>query len=406
LIDGLSLGKHLRSTDLDYYDRPSEAQFVDVLNPLKPLVNPYGPSEFASFITMLVGVSYDHKGLTEYYGNGYDVGFTWKSDTVSSAACKTCGVKDVLPVKSERPTNPLPVVSGGVFDVQLTDQSYGAPGLSLKPIPDQRGLEGANFTVAVSATESGVGRTLSYSLDAGAPGGAHIDPNTGVFTWTSTAPGRYPVTVRVTDNGSPPQSDAQTFTITVNNVVPTVNAGLNASIVQGTTLTRSGSFVDPGSEVWTATVDYGDGTAVRPLSLNPDKTFLLDHAYTSPGSYVVTVSVDDGVGGLGTNHFVVNVAAASSGFGRRRDAFVTTLYRDQLGRFPEPQGLHYWSGKLASGMRRWTVASEIGTSPEHRRLARQHVAPAITLRHAFIHALRAWHRAGRVSHPSRRPSTT
>ncbi len=60
---------------------------------------------------------------------------------------------------------------------------------------------------------------LTYSLDAGAPAGATIDANTGVFSWTPTAgqgPATYNLTVRVTDSGSPSMSATKTFAVTVN----------------------------------------------------------------------------------------------------------------------------------------------------------------------------------------------
>lgn len=59
---------------------------------------------------------------------------------------------------------------------------------------------------------------LSFSLDPGAPSGASVSPTTGVFSWLTTAAhadGVFPITVRVTDNGSPALSDAKTFTVTV-----------------------------------------------------------------------------------------------------------------------------------------------------------------------------------------------
>ena len=56
---------------------------------------------------------------------------------------------------------------------------------------------------------------LTFSLDAGAPAGATIDASTGAFSWTPTTTGTYPVTVRVTDNGTPALSDFEAITITV-----------------------------------------------------------------------------------------------------------------------------------------------------------------------------------------------
>jgi hypothetical protein len=61
-------------------------------------------------------------------------------------------------------------------------------------------------------------RTLTYSLGAGAPTNASVNPATGVFAWTPTeaqSPATNSISVIVTDNSSPPMSHAQSFTITV-----------------------------------------------------------------------------------------------------------------------------------------------------------------------------------------------
>jgi len=57
---------------------------------------------------------------------------------------------------------------------------------------------------------------LTFSLDAGAPIGASLNPNSGLFEWTAnTASGTNTVTIRVTDDGSPTLSDSRTFSIIV-----------------------------------------------------------------------------------------------------------------------------------------------------------------------------------------------
>jgi hypothetical protein len=73
------------------------------------------------------------------------------------------------------------------------------------------------FTAVASDPESPP-EVLSFSLDAGAPLGATIGALSGVFTWTpdaAQAPGTYPITVRVTDNGVPPASAAQALQVEV-----------------------------------------------------------------------------------------------------------------------------------------------------------------------------------------------
>jgi hypothetical protein len=61
-------------------------------------------------------------------------------------------------------------------------------------------------------------QTLSYRLGANAPANAAIDAASGLFTWTpnaSQSPGAHRITVSVSDNGEPPLSADQAFTVTV-----------------------------------------------------------------------------------------------------------------------------------------------------------------------------------------------
>ncbi len=72
------------------------------------------------------------------------------------------------------------------------------------------------FTATATDTDSWY-QTLAFSL-TNSPAGAGIDPATGAFTWAVTnvaAPGTNSITVRVTDNGTPPMSDAKTFSVIV-----------------------------------------------------------------------------------------------------------------------------------------------------------------------------------------------
>jgi formylglycine-generating enzyme required for sulfatase activity len=62
---------------------------------------------------------------------------------------------------------------------------------------------------------------LRYSLAPGAPAGAEIDPETGVFTWTPTdqqGTRQFPITVRVVDTEQPSRRDSSRFLVKVNRV--------------------------------------------------------------------------------------------------------------------------------------------------------------------------------------------
>ena len=88
----------------------------------------------------------------------------------------------------------------------------------LSAIADRKVHAGFSVLFTNTATDVDTNQTLAFSLDAGAPAGAIIDTNSGVFTWATTAADAgttNSVTVRVTDSGSPALSDAKSFAITV-----------------------------------------------------------------------------------------------------------------------------------------------------------------------------------------------
>ena len=89
----------------------------------------------------------------------------------------------------------------------------------LDAIPDFSAFLGQ--TVSFTATASDADQpldTLAFSLDPGAPAGATVAPATGLFSWTplpEQTPSTNRITLRVTDSGHPPLSDATTFTVVV-----------------------------------------------------------------------------------------------------------------------------------------------------------------------------------------------
>jgi streptogramin lyase len=147
------------------------------------------------------------------------------------------------------------------------------------PIPDQTVIEGSALAFTVSATDSDPSAVLTYSLDS-APAGASIDPNSGIFTFTPTeAPGTYPVTVRVTDNGTPALSDTTSFNIIVtkDGTTTALTSSANPSSGgQAVTLTADVSADDPGAGTPTGTVTFATAKtvlAIRTLDATGHATF-------------------------------------------------------------------------------------------------------------------------------------
>lgn len=68
---------------------------------------------------------------------------------------------------------------------------------------------GREFSLQAAATDDGPAESLKYSLGGGAPEGLGIDAKTGLLKWLparSFTPGKYDVTVNVTDGGRDPKS--------------------------------------------------------------------------------------------------------------------------------------------------------------------------------------------------------
>jgi hypothetical protein len=87
----------------------------------------------------------------------------------------------------------------------------------LPPLADQVLTLGQTLRFMASATDTNFPpELLTYSLGAGFPAGAVINPATGQFTWTPvTAPATNRITVEVINNGTPNLGAVQSFTIQV-----------------------------------------------------------------------------------------------------------------------------------------------------------------------------------------------
>jgi hypothetical protein len=93
----------------------------------------------------------------------------------------------------------------------------------LAAISDRMIGPGMRLTFTNIATDLDVpANRLTFSLGSGAPTGAIVHATSGSFLWIparAQAPGIYPITVTVTDDGVPPLSDSESFTVTVTDYI-------------------------------------------------------------------------------------------------------------------------------------------------------------------------------------------
>jgi hypothetical protein len=122
----------------------------------------------------------------------------------------------------------------------------------LAAIPNRIINGGNELTFVVFASDPDPTDTLTFSLDPGAPAGAWIDPVSGMFSWTPPVTDvdvTNTITVRVTDNGDPPLSATNAFTVIVRKKVPNsppiVSPIANQIINAGATLMFECSAFDP-----------------------------------------------------------------------------------------------------------------------------------------------------------------
>jgi len=216
----------------------------------------------------------------------------------------------VYPVTIRVTDNGSPVLSD--FEtIQITVfETNNAPALT--PIGNKAGNEGSLITFTAVATDSDEpAQTLTYTIEGTIPGGASMTAG-GVFTWTPTeaqGPGVYPLTVRVTDNGSPARSATEAIQITVNevNTAPVLAAIGNRGVNEGSllTFTATATDADAPAQTLTFTLDAG-APAGASITSGGVFTFTPTEAQ-GPSNYVVTVRVTDNGPGAATDFETITV---------------------------------------------------------------------------------------------------
>lgn len=133
----------------------------------------------------------------------------------------------------------------------------------------------------------GDGSSTEYDLASG------VFSVNGSYTYMET--GEYEIFIILEDEHGGMASGYWYVTVGSSEMSP-VEAGPDATINEGDTFVSAGFIADIESPAYTATVDYGDGTASEPLMLLPGNVFDLCHHYCENGMYTVLVTVfEDGI---------------------------------------------------------------------------------------------------------------
>jgi hypothetical protein len=174
----------------------------------------------------------------------------------------TTGVITWTPTEAQGPTNAIFIVratetsppnqsSAVTFSVNVTEKNEPPV---LAPISDLQAVEGERVRFQVQATDSDLPpQALTFSLLAGAPAGATIDPNTGWFDWRvdpDFGASTNLLTVQVADNGPGALTATRSFTAIV---VPRWHAVF--SEVMYRPKTANGEFVELVNNSTKTTVD-------------------------------------------------------------------------------------------------------------------------------------------------------
>jgi len=167
-------------------------------------------------------------------------------------------------------------------------------------------------TAAASGTFLDPDTTHTVTMTASIGTITQVGTNNGTWSWSYAAtdgPSQSGI-VTITASDVLDTTSMFTFNLVVNNVAPVFDAGNDTFVyvapTGGAAFSRTITFTDPGTDVWSGSVNWGDGPDDEPLTIDQaSKSFDLNHTYTTEGAYAVTVTVNDDDGGTCTDTFVV-----------------------------------------------------------------------------------------------------
>jgi hypothetical protein len=214
-----------------------------------------------------------------------------------------------------------------------------------------------SFTVAATGTEP----PFSYAITAGSlPAGISLDGASGAIAGTiangaaQTQGGVYSITITATDSSSPPDSTAASFTWTVTDPVPTINAVGTQTTNEGVAVSLTVIGFDPDGD---APLTWGATGLPTGLVINPGTGLIFGTvtngaAQTQGGAYSVTITLTDlwGQGSHGFTWYVQDPPPIIGALGPRFNAENTAVSFGVTGSDPDGDSITYSATGLPAGV--------------------------------------------------------
>jgi uncharacterized repeat protein (TIGR01451 family) len=190
------------------------------------------------------------------------------------------------------------------FTFTVQQVNHGAVLLS---IPDFQVLENSTLEFTNKAADIDPSQTLTFSL-SNAPAGASVASDTGIFTWTPTeaqGPSTNVMTVVVTDDGSPPLSTSQSFSVAVleSNEPPVLAPISDRAIHVGVTLVITNSATDVDLPTNSLTFSLNPGPAGADINAtNGVFVWTPDSSFANTTNSVTVMITDDNPDAVNDQH--------------------------------------------------------------------------------------------------------
>jgi parallel beta-helix repeat protein len=239
----------------------------------------------------------------------------------------------------------------------------------------------ATFTDQANLPLTDYSADINWGDGTSSAGTVTFDPTSGVYSisgsHTYAEDGSDQIAVTVHRIGAPDVTLDATATVVEPPLVqlfPPVVAPLGH---EGAPLTVTVGYFTHGNNSepasgFTATIDWGDGTASAGTVSPSGSNYIVggSHTYQDEGVYTVKATVTDTSGGASlTPSTIASVREAllpDGTEGTANQRFVSEVYNDLLHRPVDANGLAYWSAKLDGGTTRAQIVAGIENSDEYR----------------------------------------